>query len=571
MALVYGSFQLGRVWLYDRLMHPIGELSEEAGNLSKCVRVEEINGEHSLSITTTRHLEVGTRAITFAMKRYSGMEVAGKSLEPIEWVLDEASEHHEDTEYGENDYHFCWSMQSDLKGMYGPVRQPGMASPASVTQALHAALADTRMWSNEHAYGGDPIHEVRSGAIMTADQSAWDRVSTVIKYWGGEVDEDIIVESTIYPDSIQRYVVIRSHLGDTSSGHRFEYGHNLKGITRTPPPGPYFCRVIPQGNGESYDADDGVATYEEPLTIEEVNGGRNYLSDPEAERTFRIGDGHGGYEYPTVAVSYSTDDPDELIALAREDLHAHTRPTVTYEGTLRAFRSIGLWEEGVALGDNVQIVDYKFNRDFPLVLEERVIRLEFDELRHDETKITIGKFIPTIEKTMAAAIEAVGTKAVAVRQTPLESPLDGGVPELSVYTIDTPASEGVPYTIPSYDIPDYSSAIGNIDGRVADIESGSYGGDGWTHMVDGVEQGTGTVDFRTAATSTLPPGGGSGGNSGGGSDEQNDEPDEKVADQWGNVGPDTLYNRAMAGAGGFVLPEARKASTWGGGGAGHSF
>ena len=562
-TLVTGVFQLGRVWLYDRLMHPIGELSEEAGNLSKCVRVEEINGEHSLSITTTRHLEIGTRAITFAMKRYSGTETAGKFMEPIEWVLDEASEHHEDTEYGENDYHFCWSMQSDLKGVYGPVRQVGMASPASATNALYTALVDTKMWSNELAAEGDPIHEVLSGAIMTADQSAWDRVSTVIKYWGGEVDEDIIISSTVYPDSIERLVSIRSHVGDTSSAHRFEYGHNLTGITRTPSPGPYFCRVIPHGNGETYDADDGVATYEEPLTIEEVNGGRDYLSDPQSEMAFRIGDGHGGYEYPAVVVSYSTDDPDELIALAREDLHAHTRPTVTYEGTLKAFRSIGLWEEGVALGDNVQIVDHKFNRDFPLVLEERVIRLEFDELRHDDTKITIGKFIPTIEKTMAAAIEAVGTKAAAVHQSPLEEPLDSEVPELSVYTIETPKSEGVPYTVPSYDIPDYSSAIGNIEGRVADIESGvsgggSYGGDGWTHMIDGVEQETGTVDFKTVVSDATSSGGGSGGSSG---DEEKDG--KTVADMWGNTGPATLYNKAMAASGGFVTPEKRKASKWG--------
>ena len=558
--LVTGSFQLGRVWLYDRLMNPIGELSEEAGNLSKCVRVEEINGEHSLSITTTRHLEIGTRAITFALKRRDGTEGAGRSLDPIEWVVDEASEHHEDTEYGENDYHLCWSMQSDLKGIYGPTRQPGMASPASVTKAMYEALADTKMWDNEIAYEGDPIHKVRSGAIMTADQSAWDRVSTVIKYWGGEVDEDIIVDSTVYPDDIERLVVIRSHLGDTSSGHRFEYGHNLKGITRTPSPGPYFCRVIPHGNGETYDADDGVATYEEPLTIEEVNGGRDYLSDPESERVFRIGDGHGGYEYPTVEVSYSTDDPDELLALAREDLHAHTRPSVTYEGTLRAFRSIGLWEEGVALGDNVQIVDRKFNRDFPLVLEERVIRLEFDELRHDETKITIGKFIPTIEKTMASTIEAVGTKAVAVRQTPLEIPLDVETPDLPIYTIETPASEGIPYTIPSYEIPDYSSAIGNIEGRIADIESGGYGGDGWVHMVDGVEQGTGTVDFRTAATTTIPSGDESDDSEQSQGEPESEQVDETVSDPWGNTGPATLYNKAMAAAGGFVMP-----ATWGSG------
>jgi hypothetical protein len=431
-----------------------------------------------------------------------------------------------------------------------------MASPASVTNALNAALADTVMWSSEAAYETDPIRDVRSGAIMTADQSAWDRVSTVIKYWGGEVDEDIILSSTVYPDSISRLVIIRSHLGDTNSGHRFEYGHNLTGITRTPSPGPYFCRVIPHGNGETYDADDGVATYEEPLTIEEVNGGRDYLSDPESEMAFRIGDGHGGYEYPTVVVSYSTDDPDELIALAREDLHAHTRPTVTYEGTLKAFRSIGLWEEGVALGDNVQIVDHKFNRDFPLVLEERVIRLEFDELRHDDTKITIGKFVPTIEKTMAAAIETIGVKRVAAHQLPLELDVAEGTPELSVYTIDTPTSEGISYTIPSYDVPDYSTSIGDIESRISGIESGGYGGDGWTHMVDGVERATGTVDFRTSSSDSTQSGGGSVQSD----DNDDDTPDETVADQWGNEGPGTLYNKAMAAGGGFVMP-----ATWGSG------
>ena len=546
------------IHLFDRLMNPIGELSESAGNLSKCVRVEEINGEHSLSITTPMHLEVGTRAIAYIYRR----NVWGDGRVHTtggwqEWVLDEASEHHEDTEYGENDYHFCWSAQSDLKGVYGPTQQPGMASPASAFDALVAALSGQSMWGYLGALGLDKDKAVMSGAIMPFGESAWDRLSIVVKYWGLEIEASVDNVDYGLHEHMKRLIALRDHIGNPEVTQLLEYGHNLTGITRTPPPGPYFCRVIPLGNGETYDADDGVATYEEPLTIEEVNGGKNYISDPDAEMTFRTTDGRGGYTYPTIAVSYSTDDPEELLALAREDLHAHTRPTVSYEGTVRAFNAAEMRAEDLCLGDEVQVVDHKFNRDFPLGIQERVIRIEHDELRHDDTKITIGKFVPTIEKTMAAALETIGVKNVAAHQLPLEVDVAEGTPELSVYTIDTPTSEGISYTIPSYDVPDYSTSIGDIESRISDIESGGgYGGDGWTHMVDGVEQSTGTVDFKTVAP-----------------EKSDDKPvDKNGSVNWGSSEKPTSKKNINVGWGskGFNI-DISDQDDGGGGGAGHSF
>lgn len=486
-----------RVLLFRQDGTPMGELSSDAGTLLSCTRSEEINGEHSLTLRTTRHMEVGTRALTrHADGRWR------------EWVVGEPSETHDGGDCAIGTYHLCWSLQYDLQTVYGGVFEIGMTRQATAAQGLEAALDGTARWT----VGTCDLRSRARSVVMNADQSAWDRITTVVRRWGGEVDAEIEVDDF---GVTSRMVALLRHVGSKSVKRRFEWGHDLTGITRTPDPGPYVCRVVPLGSGQGELAEDEVTTYDVYLDIRDApyysdsdtgirhNRNSRYLRDIESERLFRVPDGSGGYEYPHVVVKYTTDDVDELFALAKEDVLAKTRPRVAYSGTVANFEHAGMETDGICVGDEVQAVDRGFNPDVPLRIQERVVRMEVDELGLSDARVDIGRIRPSIERSVATLAEAVGpgidVNVPTFEQTPLSV-----VPDLPVYTIDDPET-GEPYTIPTYDVPSTSVEIGSLASRVESLEGGyvygsgdpipGYGGDSIVHQVDGVTITSGTINF----------------------------------------------------------------------------
>jgi len=539
-----------RVLLFRQDGSPEGELSKSAGTLLTCTRSEEINGEHSLSLTTERHLEVGTRALTHhADGRWR------------EWVVDEPSETHDTGDHAVGTYHLCWSVQFDLQMVYGKVRELGMLSPATARSAMEAALDGTAMWS----VGTCDVTEKASSVVMNTDSSAWDRLTTVVKYWGGEIDAEIAVGNN---GVTSRKVALRRHLGSESATRRFEWSHDLTGITRTPDPGPYACRLVPLGNGESEEAADGYTTYDVKLDITTAASfvdsskgirherGTDYIRDTQSEAVFRKADGKGGWEYPEVAVTFGTDDLDELVEMAKEDVLYHTRPGISYSGTVANFSVAGMETDGIGLGDEVQVVDMGFNPDAGLRVQERVLHVEIDEMGVEDAKLDIGRLLPKLERTIATITETIGVGSVGYTAPVWDSSrYEVATPTLSHYTVSTPSSGGVSYNVPSisYDIPDYGSAISDIQGQIADIYSGSAGidigtagHDGIIHQFDGVTMTEGTINFTTVVAEPSVPSTG----------------EEKPSD-WGK-GNEKAKKVADAAA----------SMTWGsgdGGGGGHSF
>ena len=536
------------VHLFSNEMRPIGELSVHAGTLETCVMNLEINGEHSLSIDTTVQLSAGTRALT--------RDPSGRWRE---WVVDEVEQEHSSTEYGTCSYHLVWSLQYDLQGTNeGTIKQPGMGleDGCDASTALSCALGGS-MWSV-----GTVEPRTKSAVIMNYN-SAWDRLNQVVRHWGGEIDDHIEVgESGI----ALRLVNLVEHIGDKKPWRRLEWRHDLTSISRSPDPGPYFCRVIPTGNGESIEADDGATNVSVPLTIASLVG-RDYLSDESAERVFRVKKPTGDWFYPTVSVSYSTDNVNELLTLAHVDLENHTRPKVSYSGTVSQLAEAGMdIGDGVNLGDEVQIFDYGFNKDYPLATVERVVKIDWDLINSDDKKVTIGKFRQSLEKTMAGIAEAAGLDEVEAL-TEMDLPISE-VPEYDPMTIDTPNGEFSipPITMDPVNLNEYVDDLGSRLGDLEDLmtgitgidydpETGTYydrngdpistgtiagdpdsfvgnttptgdttvdgatpspslfgGGDGWIHQIDGVTYATGTINFVTTKSSDTPSqGGGSSG------------------------------------------------------------
>lgn len=370
------AYPTDRVILHDRAGNLLPELSPEQVFSRK--RTEEVNGEHELVIVTTRRMEEGWRALT--------VDASGRWRE---WVLTEPDEAHESGKTAIGTYRFVWSLQYDLKTSYSHTEaEAGMGTSCTSLYALEKALEGVNGWEAGLCDASDI--EAGKGCVMIYE-SAWSRLSKVVEVTGGEVDADITV-SNLYGVT-SRKVTLNAHVGSTKATRRFDWGYDVSNIHRIPDPGPYYCRVVPLGRGEQEYAEDDETTFEWPLDITEETGDPNlyYIQDDEAAETFKVPDGKGGWIYPTKAVTYSEDDPELLLNAAMDDLHNHTRPGVTYEADVIQFAEAGMDVNGVALGDDIHIVDKGFNPDAPLRLQGRVVRIEVDELSPETTTVlTIG-------------------------------------------------------------------------------------------------------------------------------------------------------------------------------------
>ena len=394
------SYPIDRVQLFDRDMSPLRELAPS--EVFSRVRTEEVNGEHALVIVTTRRLEEGWRALT--------VDGTGKWRE---WVLTEPDESHESGKTAIGTYRFVWSLQYDLTYSYfhdtGEGVSIGMGSDTLASVAAQHVLEGVAGWS----VGPCDAPDIAAGTgCVFIRESAWSKLSKLVECSGVEVDS-IIEVSNLYGVTARK-LCLRSHVGNEEALLRFDWSRDLTGIRRTPDPGPYYCRVVPLGKGETEYADDDETTYEYPIDITEEPDGHGgyypyYLQDDDAALAFRIKAGDGTYVYPTIAVSYSEDDPELLLNAALAELHDYTRPGVTYEADVVQLAQAGMDVRGVALGDEVQCVDYGFNPDAGLRIQGRVLKMEVDELSPETTtQLTIGQLrdsMTTLMKDMGQSLD----------------------------------------------------------------------------------------------------------------------------------------------------------------------
>lgn len=437
------GYPTDRVLVYDRSGDFACELALD--EVFARVRVEQINDEHELAITTTRPLAEGMRVIT--------CDATGKRREYVIYRPDRA---HERGEHALGTYVAMWSLQYDLMTSYADEHaEPGMGGPCTGSTAVAAALDGQARWQ----VGTVDVASVAAGkGCVMIGISAWERLKLVVKHWHGEVDAEIAVDGTRVTS---RRVALRAHLGTESATRRFDWGEDLAAIRRTPDPGPYYCRIIPLGRGQREWAEDDETEFDWPTDISEETGGVTYVEDPEAAQAFRTGNPDGTWHYPTKVVRYDEDDPELLLARATEDLHNHTRPGVGYEADVLQFAEAGMDVSGVELGDNTQCADRGFDADAPLAIEGRVLRMEVNELSPaTDTKLTIGCLAPSLAKTLTSLV-GESTRSVTQRVESIER---GGTIAYLENLVDQlneiiNATGGYTYLIPGEGSVTYDSAV----------------------------------------------------------------------------------------------------------------
>ena len=354
-----------RVMLFDNIGGHIGEIAHN--DVLSMERRDEINGEHSLTITTTQVLTQGTRIL------YQDDRSVWR-----EYVVVGVDEQHSSGKTVIGSYYCVWSMQVDIQGI--PVsKMPGTQMPVTAGAALASLLEGQQRWTR-----GTVTNTATGGASMY-DMSAWQALGVLVEVWGGEIDATIAVSSTDCAVT-SRKIDLYSQQGTAEAKRRYDFGCDVNGITRSIEDSPIYCRISPRGKGEETEG----GGYGRKIRITEVNDGKDYLEYTPMVDSAKLPDGNG-FIYPTLIVENSEcETPQELLTWAQGILEETLQPKVSYEiDAVQAARE-GVDVQGVSLGDVVQVVDRYFNGDDGLRVTGRIMSLVVDELSTKTVSVTIG-------------------------------------------------------------------------------------------------------------------------------------------------------------------------------------
>lgn len=437
-----------RLMLYDRLGNPLGELSEN--DVFEAVLREEINGEHSLTITTTQVLEKGIRLLyEDGRGKWREFAVAGIDAE------------HASGNRAIGTYYCVWSVQEDLQGVTVSV-MPGVQNPVAAGTALTSLLSSQSRWAR-----GTVTNTATGGASMY-DRSAWEALSVLVEVWGGEVDATISIGTQTGVTG--RAVDLYAKQGNQTALRRFDFAHDLQSVKRTLPDTPFYCRISPRGAGEETDA----GGHGRKITIESVNSGKDYLEYAPMVDVAKLPDG-SGYIYPTLIVENSDcKTPTELKTWAQGVLDDYCTPKVTYEIDVLQAGIEGVDFTGVSLGDAVQVVDRKFSPE-GIRIEGRVRSITTDLLNERDISIVIGDAVQSIasqfakvDKSLAVIGNDITTMSTAEYITNLLDRINTEINATGGYTYIT---EG--QGIRTYDTAVSDPLVGSEASAVVEIKGGT--------------------------------------------------------------------------------------------------
>lgn len=373
---------LPRLMLFDHEDTFIRDLDPDS--VWRAYTIYEVNGEHSLTIETTDELAEGDRIVwRDGMLLWHEHVVTGQVSERnVGGVV-------------VHSYWCAWSLQYDLANTFVSA-MPGTVTSVGPRAALEAALGGTQRWTvGTVSQGGT------NGTSMFR-MSGWEAMQELVETWGGEVSATITVGAA---GVTSRQVNLLSHEGNETPTRRFDYAGDLSGIKRTLPEQPWAARVIPLGKAQQTEG----GGYGRRTTIESVNGGVMWLQNAAVVPFVRVPDGQGGWEVPVRKVETDAyDDPAALKAWAQDHLEEWTTPQASYEADVVQLTRAGLDAQGVALGDEIVVVDHTFGPS-GIAIQGRALRIEEDLRDPAQTRITVSALRDTLGDQLGGLARQVNT------------------------------------------------------------------------------------------------------------------------------------------------------------------
>ena len=332
--------------------------------LLSLTHTDELNGEDSVDIVTTFALKQGYRLVW--------VDRLGKVHEHV--CQDPKGLH------AGGDTVYTDTAINSICETYGDYIEDKRPYGYGFLQALNVCLGPTR-WT---AGTVDQTGTVDKG-LTFYHTSAREALQSILKY-GGELETEITVSGGRVTS---RRVGIRSHRGAKGGHRRFTYTKDLTSVSRTEH---YGAITACYGYGKGIETDTGG--YGRKLTFGDINNGKNYVEDATALRLYGRPDGRGGRAHVFGQYENSNcEDAATLLAETRAYLDSRKEPGMTYEADVVDLVQFGREWEGVAVGDDVQIVDTCFSP--ALRCEGRVTKLVTDELG-GAMRVTLGNITETM-------------------------------------------------------------------------------------------------------------------------------------------------------------------------------
>lgn len=345
--------------------------------LLSLTHTDELNGEDSVDIVTTFALKQGYRLVW--------VDRLGKVHEHV--CQDPKGLH------AGGDTVYTDTAINSICETYGDYIEDKRPYGYGFLQALNVCLGPTR-WT---AGTVDQTGTVDKG-LTFYHTSAREALQSILKC-GGELETEITVSGGRVTS---RRVGIRSHRGAKGGHRRFTYTKDLTSVSRTEH---YGAITACYGYGKGIETDTGG--YGRKLTFGDINNGRNYVEDATALRLYGRPDGRGGRAHVFGQYENSNcEDAATLLAETRAYLDSRKEPGMTYEADVVDLVQFGREWEGVAVGDDVQIVDTCFSP--ALRCEGRVTKLVTDELG-GSMRVTLGNVTETITDMLLAQQQKVSS------------------------------------------------------------------------------------------------------------------------------------------------------------------
>lgn len=338
---------------------------------------DELNGEDSVDIATT-----------FALKQGYRLVWADRLGKVHEHVCQDPKGLHAggDTVYTD-------TAINSICETYGDYIEDKRPYGYGFLQALNVCLWPTR-WT---AGTVDQTGSVDKG-LTFYHTSAREALQSILKC-AGELETEITVSGGRVTS---RKVGIRSHRGAKGGHRRFTYTKDLTSVSRTEH---YGAITACYGYGKGIETDTGG--YGRKLTFGDINNGKNYVEDAAALKLYGRPDGRGGRAHVFGQYENSNcEDAATLLAETRAYFDSRKEPGMTYEADVVDLVQFGREWEGVAVGDDVQIVDTCFSP--ALRCEGRVVKLVTDELG-GSMRVTLGNVTETITDMLLAQQQKVSS------------------------------------------------------------------------------------------------------------------------------------------------------------------
>ena len=338
--------------------------------LLSLTHTDELNGEDSVDITTT-----------FALKQGYRLVWADRLGKVHEHVCQDPKGLH-----AGGDTFYTDTAINSICETYGDYIEDKRPYGYGFLQALNVCLGPTR-WT---AGTVDQAGTVDKG-LTFYHTSAREALQSILKC-GGELETEIAVSGGRVTS---RRVGIRSHRGAKGGHRRFTYTKDLASVSRTEH---YGAITACYGYGKGIETDTGG--YGRKLTFGDINNGKNYVEDATALKLYGRPDGRGGHAH--VFGQYENpncEDAATLLAETRAYHDSRKEPGMTYEADAVDLMQFGRDWEGVAVGDDVQIVDTAFSP--ALRCEGRVTKLVTDQLG-STVRVTLGNVTETMADMLLA-------------------------------------------------------------------------------------------------------------------------------------------------------------------------